>query len=125
MSSTPDLLSTSVTLMVDELEASVRFYQQKLGFSIEYDAGPHFAMVRRSGLRLGLHPRGSGASAGDCRGVSIGLEVADIRASVAALEAGGVPFPDGVVEDGPLLRADFSDPDGTALYLVQLTDRQR
>ena len=115
-----DVLSSSVTLMVDDLNASIAFYAQKLGFSIEYEARPHFAMLHRAGLRLGLHPRGSKEGAGACRGVSIGLEVADIRASVEALRGDGVDVPDGVVEDGPLLRADFADPDGTALYLVEL-----
>lgn len=115
-----EVTSTSVTLMVDDLGRSVRFYTESLGFDVEYRADPHFAMIRLGGLRLGLHPRGEHPSAGERGGISIGLEVDDIRASVAALEADGAAFPTGTFEDGPLLRADFTDPDGTALYLVEL-----
>lgn len=117
-----DVLSTTVTLMVDDLDRSVDFYTERLGFSVEYRAGPHFAMIHRGGLRLGFHPRGDGPGAGDCSGISIGLEVKGIRAAVSELEADGVVFPGGVIEDGPLLRADFADPDGAALYLVEMRE---
>lgn len=114
-----DVTGTSVTLMVDNLEQSVAFYTGRLGFGLEYSAAPHFVMIALGGLRVGLHPRGGNPSAGDCGGISIGLEVDDIEASVAALQERGVTFPSGMVEDGPIRRADFRDPDGTRLYLVQ------
>ncbi|MGD2070994.1 MAG: VOC family protein, partial [Gemmatimonadota bacterium] len=91
-----------------------------LGFEVEYRAAPHFAMLRSGGLRLGLHPRGENPGAGACEGVSIGFQVEDIRAALRELGAAGVRFPTGVVEDGPLLRADFVDPDGMALYLIEM-----
>lgn len=115
-----DVISSTVTLMIEDLGRSIRFYTERLGFEVEYRAEPHFAMLRRSGLRLGLHPRGEGPGVDASEGVSIGLEVEDIRAAVRELDAAGVSFPDGIVEDGPLSRADFADPDGMALYLVQL-----
>ena len=114
-----DVTSTSVTLMVEDLDRSQAFYADVLGFGVEYRAGPHFAMLGRAGLRIGLHPRGAKAGPAASTGVSIGLEVPDIRAAVAALD-GVVDFPGGIVEDGTLLRADLRDPDGMALYLVEL-----
>lgn len=117
----PEIVSTTVTLMVDQLDRSQTFYTELLGFVVEYRAGPHFAMIERAGLRLGLHPRGPKPSAGTCEGISIGLEVPDIRDAVRALEQRGVRFPHGIHEEAPLLRADFADPDGTALYLVEMT----
>jgi len=116
----PDIIHTTVTLMVDQLDRSQTFYTELLGFTVEYRAGSHFAMIERVGLRLGLHPRGTKPSAGTCEGISIGLEVTDIRDAVRTLERRGVRFPHGIHAEGPLLRADFADPDGTALYLVEM-----
>jgi len=114
-----DITSTTVTLMVEDLDRAQAFWTDALGFGLEYRAGPHFAMLSRSGLRVGLHPRGDNPVAGDARGISFGLQVPDIEVAMQALESAGVGFPGGLVDDGPIRRADFTDPDGTALYLVQ------
>lgn len=121
-----DVVDVSVTVMVDDLERARAFYTGTLGFRELYRAGPHFSMIERSGLKLGLHPRGDGAGeARTTRDVSIGLRVPEIRAAVEALEAEGVVFPRGVVDDdGAILRADFTDPDGTPLYLVETRERR-
>ena len=115
-----EVQSTSVTLMVEDLDRAQDFYERVLGFELEYRAGPHFAMLGRAGLRVGLHPRGEGSASGRFGGVSLGLQVPDIDGAVLELEALGVSFGDGVVEDGTIRRADFRDPDGMALYLVEL-----
>jgi catechol 2,3-dioxygenase-like lactoylglutathione lyase family enzyme len=115
-----DVTGTTVTLMVEDLDRSQDFYTAVLGFELEYRAGPHFAMLKRAGLRIGLHPKGGDAGAGACAGIAIGFEVPDIHVAVRALE-GAATLVDGIVEDGPILRADFRDPDGTALYLIQGT----
>lgn len=115
-----DIIDSTVTLMIEELDRSIGFYTGRLGFSVEYRADPHFAMLRRGGLRLGLHPRGENPGVGACEGVSLGFQVEDIRGAVRELRAAEVSFPGGIVEDGPLLRADFRDPDGMALYLIEM-----
>ena len=115
-----DVDGASVTLMVADLDRAQAFYSGSLGFSLLYRAGPHFAMLEREGFQIGLHPWGANGPQERGAGMSIGLSVADIRTSVASLEAAGVAFPAGIIDDnGAILRADFQDPDGTALYLVQ------
>lgn len=110
----------SVTLMVADLERALAFYTGLLGFSVLYQAGAHFAMLERKGFQVGLHPWGAAGPEPRSRGVSIGLSVSNIEDAVGILESEGVPFPGGIVDDdGAILRADFKDPDGTALYLVQ------
>lgn len=115
-----DVDGASITLMVGDLDQAQAFYTDRLGFSILYRAGSHFAMLDRGGFQVGLHPWGPSGPKERGPGMSIGLAVADIRAAVEELEAGGVAFPGGIVDDdGAILRADFQDPDGTPLYLVE------
>ncbi len=110
----------NVTLMVEDLDRAVGFYTRLLGFSLLYRADPHFAMVERKGFQVGLHPWGAAGPEPRPRGVSIGLSVKDIEDAVETLESEGVSFPGGIVDDdGAILRADFRDPDGIGLYLVQ------
>lgn len=112
-----DVQAVSVTIMVSDLDRSEAFYRDRLGFRVLYRAGEHFAMLERKGFLLGLHPGGDPDTV--ARGMSIGLSVPDIRAAKATLEKDGVGFAGDIVEDGPIQRADFRDPDGHGLYLVQ------
>ena len=112
-----DVQAVSVTLMVSDLDRSEAFYRDHLGFGVLYRAGEHFAMLERRGFLLGLHPGGEPDAAPG--GTSIGLSVADIDTAKAALEGEGIAFAGDVVADGPIKRADFEDPDGHQLYLVQ------
>jgi hypothetical protein len=51
--------------------------------------------------------------------MSLGLQVDDIEAAIAALKAKGVEFPSGWRANDQLKLGDFADPDGTQLYLFQ------
>lgn len=112
-----DVHAVSVTVMVSDLDRSEAFYRDRLGFSVLYRADEHFAMLERQGFLLGLHPGGD--PDGGAPGMSIGLSVPDIGEAMDSLGDDGISFPGGIVEDGPIKRADFEDPDGTRLYLVQ------
>ena len=117
-----DVVGTTVTVMVADLDRAQAFYCDRLGFSVSYRAGPHYCQLERDGFLLGMHPMSaSSEGAGESKRVSIGFRVSDIAEATATLTAEGVRFPSGVVDDGPIKRADFSDPDGTPLYLVQTT----
>ena len=110
--------AANLTLMVSDLDRSLAFYTDRLGFQVLYGASPHFWMLELNGFQLGLHP---GLNDAPGSSSALGLRVADIRREVAALETDGVPVPGGVVDDdGAILRADFKDPDGHPLYLVQM-----
>ena len=115
-----DVHGVTPTIMVSDLDRSQAFYTGHFGYSVAYRAGPHFCMLEKDGSLLGLHPGGEPAPQGRSGDLSIGFGVSDIREAVDALEANGVEFPGGIVDDdGAILRADFTDPDGTRLYLVQ------
>ena len=116
-----DIQGCTVTLMVADVQRAHDFYATHLGFAELYRGGDHFRMLERAGLLLGIHARSRATP--DERGsshVSIGFRVEDIHTSVQILDAAGVRVPGGVVDDdGAVLRAEFTDPDGTALYLIE------
>ncbi len=113
--------SGNVTVMVADFERGLRFYTETLGLRVATRFGNDWAEVETSGLTVGLHPKGKGASppaAPDA--VSIGLEVDSIEAAMKMLGAKGVRFDGGPVDDGMVRLAFFTDPDGTPLYLCEV-----
>src|SRR3954454_20465561 len=109
-----ELLRDRVLVPGADLESSLGFYRDQLGFVLDVDVRP------APGVRfLQLTPPGSACSislvdradmpAGSLRGLH--LVVADIEAARAALVAKGVDVQP-VVDHGGVLWAYFTDPDG-------------
>ena len=109
----------NLTIMVSDMERSIRFYTETLGLPLKFRAGNEWAEVDGPGVAIGLHPAGGHAPTGPGGGMSLGLQVADIEAALAALKSRGVDFPSGWHQSGDLKLAEFGDPDGTQLYLFQ------
>lgn len=114
------------TIFVSDISRAVAFYTDTLGFTIEYRAGDHFAMINAgSGFFVGLHPPSEQAAPPGTHGsIEIGFGLTrPIEEAVAELESRGVTFKavDGktIVDDGPVKLAFFTDPDGSALYLCE------
>lgn len=108
--------SALVTLMVDDLARSIRFYRDTLGFGCAAGEDGETAEFEGPALRLRIHRRrpeidihGSGTSA-------IGLSVADLGPVAAALRARGVHV-GRTIRAGPRRIALFDDPDGNHWYL--------
>jgi catechol 2,3-dioxygenase-like lactoylglutathione lyase family enzyme len=109
--------ASNVTVMVSDMDRAVRFYRDTLGLKFVRGYGAEWVEIDAPGLRIGLHPGGKRAQA---RGnLSIGLRVDDLDNAKRILEAKGVLF-SASKEDGGVRLADFTDPDGNALYLVQV-----
>jgi catechol 2,3-dioxygenase-like lactoylglutathione lyase family enzyme len=54
-----DVRLEGLTLRVENVKRSIEFYRDKLGFSVEIDKAPHFAMIRvggPTGGTIGLLP---------------------------------------------------------------------
>ena len=109
----------NLTIMVSDMERSVRFYTEALGLGLKFRAGSEWAEVEAPGVSIGLHPSGGHSPTGAGGGMSLGLQVNDIEAAIEALKARGVAFPHGWRATGERRLANFSDPDGTPLYLFQ------
>jgi predicted enzyme related to lactoylglutathione lyase len=118
----------SVRYMIDDVPAAMRFYTTVLGFTLEHDASPAFAAVVRDGVRLLLSGEGSSGKrtlADGRRQVPGGwnrihLQVANLEAEVARLQAAGVPFRTTEIVTGPGgAQVIIDDPSGNPIELFQ------
>jgi len=118
-------VSLRIELFPAELDRSIAFYLDALGFTLEKDdrpAGIPYVAVRRDEVRIGL--LGSPGTTGDRRppfGVEIVLEVDDVVSERNRVVAAGVPLVDDLQRRSWGL-TDFRilDPDG---YFLRLTER--
>jgi catechol 2,3-dioxygenase-like lactoylglutathione lyase family enzyme len=111
----------NITVMVSNMDASVRFYTEVLGMKLTDRFGDHWATVNAGkGLIIGLHPASPKYPApGTKGGMLIGLEIDEpIQQIVDRLRGKGVHFLGPIVNDGGAGSfADFEDPDGNWIYL--------
>src|SRR5258708_29441802 len=136
----PEIKKAYVTIMVEDLDKSVDFYTNVVGLYEDLRFGDNWAEMVTKGITIGLHPKKVGAppelaakmglgavtghepskspAAHTVHGLSIGFEVADIRATAKEMEAKGVKFH--FQENEVNILAFFFDPDGTPLYLTQV-----
>jgi len=110
----------SITLIVRDLDAAVRFYSQTLGLVVIREfPGDYASLQTASGVVFGLHvPHEGHAHDVETAGVEFGFSVDDVDAWYARLIADGVRFlraptdmPWGARE------AQLADPDGHVLTL--------
>jgi predicted enzyme related to lactoylglutathione lyase len=112
----------NVTLMVADMDRAVDFYSRALQLTLGSRYGNEWAQVAGPGLTIGLHPQREPTSATAGTNMSIGFQVKDLNAAVAELRQRGVAIDEAAIRDGGVDRiVNFSDPDGTPLYLIQLT----
>jgi catechol 2,3-dioxygenase-like lactoylglutathione lyase family enzyme len=107
----------TVMLAVTNMEKSLAFYRDALGFKVAFSGG-EFAFLDAGGVTLAL--RGVRALAADpAEGrTELVLHVDDIDAAHAQLRARGVAFRiEPHVVTGDQLAADFRDPDGHVLSI--------
>jgi catechol 2,3-dioxygenase-like lactoylglutathione lyase family enzyme len=112
----------NVTIMVADMDRSVDFYTRGLQLTPGPRFGNEWAQVEGPGLTIGLHPQREAAPGSGPGSMSIGFQVKDLDAAVAELRQRGVAIDETAIRDGGVDRiVNFTDPDGTPLYLIQLT----
>ena len=119
--------TVNVRYMVDDVEAAVQWYVERLGFSLLSNHAPAFADVKRGSLRLllsgpmssagrpmpdGERPRPGGWN-------RIHLIVDDLLAEVARLRAVGVQFRNDIVTGPGGSQILVIDPSGNFVELFQ------
>ncbi len=102
-------------LFVQDLDAQVAFFRQKLGFPLAYPVGGDWAEFTVGGMGFCLHGGGH-AGTPTAKRASIGWPVADLDAATAALRASGIEVsgPNPVTEG--LRAVEFTDPEGNNLF---------
>jgi catechol 2,3-dioxygenase-like lactoylglutathione lyase family enzyme len=113
------LKEANVTVMISEMNRSIKFYVETLGLKLKSKHADQFAEVECGGLTIALHPAVErGPRPGNSESLSVGFGVDDIDEAMASLKSKGVTF-GRVSNDGPVKLAFFKDPDGNPLYLAQ------
>lgn len=94
MSDGSALQFSHVMLYVKDMERAAKWYQDVLGFGVQYLAAPHYASLRHEAmkLRLDLHPDPQDANAG--RGAMVYFSAPDLDAAVAFFREKGVTVSD-------------------------------
>jgi len=119
----------TVRYFVDDVDAAIAFYCDRLGFEVVMRPAPPFAMLRRDDLRLLLSKPGGGPGGGaampDGRLPEPGgwnrfqIEVADLDATVEALRAGGATFRNEIVTGVGGRQILVDDPAGNCVELFE------
>lgn len=118
----------SVRYIVSELSPAIEFYVSQLGFSVEFEASPAFALLERGDLRLLLNVPGVGGAgheADDGRLPEPGgwsrfqLETADLDTLVDSLDTAGYAMRTSIVEGKGGRQALVEDPSGNVVELLE------
>ena len=121
----------NVRYMVDDVEKSIAFYTELLGFEVLTSAAPAFADVKRGNLRLLLsgpkssagRPMPDGVNPGPGGWNRIHFIVDDIDAEVRRLRDAGGSFRNDVVEGPGGKQILLQDPSGNVVELFQPATR--
>ena len=122
------MTTTTVRYIADDVDAAVRFYTDHLGFDLDAHPAPGFAMLTRGDLRLLINAPGAGGAgqpAADGRPPEPGgwsrfqIELDDLDAAVATLEAAGQTFRTPIVSGQGGRQALVEDPSGNVVELFE------
>ncbi len=117
----------TIRYLVRDVESSIEFYTKYLGFQLEEQMGPAFAIVAKDDLNLWLSgPQTSAARAmPDGRKPEAGgwnrlvIEVDDIESLVTTMKAAGVGFRNEIVQGPGGKQILVEDPSGNPIELFE------
>ena len=122
------MTTVSVRYITDDVDAAAAFYVERLGFNLEMQPGPGFAVLSRGNLRLLLNRPGAGGAGQptpDGRLPTPGgwnriqIEVSDLEREVQALREGGASFRNDIVTGRGGSQILLEDPSGNPVELFQ------
>ena len=123
------MATVNVRYIVDDVDAAIAFYGDRLGFDVAMHPAPGFAILSRGDLRLMVNAQGGGGGAGqpmpDGRVPEPGgwnriqLEVDDLAAEVDSLRDAGAQFRNEVVTGRGGKQILLDDPSGNPIELFE------
>jgi catechol 2,3-dioxygenase-like lactoylglutathione lyase family enzyme len=121
--------TVSVRYIVNDIDESISFYRDQLGFKEEMHPAPTFAMLSRGDLRLVLSAAGGGPGGGQAMPDGtlpqpggwnrFMIEVSDLDASVETLRGSGARFRNDIVTGVGGKQTLLEDPSGNPVELFQ------
>jgi catechol 2,3-dioxygenase-like lactoylglutathione lyase family enzyme len=125
------MATVSVRYIVDDVDAAIDFYCERLGFHEDMHPAPTFAMLSRGGLRLVLTAPGGGPGGGQAMPDGtmpepggwnrFQLEVDDLEATVDDLRRHGARFRNEIVAGVGGKQILVEDPSGNPIELFEPT----
>lgn len=125
------MATVSVRYIVDDVDAAIAFYCQRLGFAEVMHPAPAFAMLSRGDLRLTLSAPGGGPGGGQALSDGtlptpggwnrFAIEVDDLAAMVEELRDQGVRFRNEMVTGVGGKQIIAEDPSGNPVELFEPT----
>jgi catechol 2,3-dioxygenase-like lactoylglutathione lyase family enzyme len=125
------MATVSIRYIVNDVDAAIAFYCQRLGFHEDMHPAPAFAMLSRGDLRLVLSAPGAGPGGGQAMPDGTApepggwnrfqLETADLEAFVEELRQHGTPFRNDIVTGVGGKQILAEDPSGNPIELFQPT----
>src|SRR4051794_25343459 len=128
MEGAPTVATISVRYIVEDVEEAVAFYTQHLGFSVELNPAPGFAVLSRADLRLLLNAPGAGGAGQampDGRRPEPGgwnriqFEVHDLAREVESMRKSGAHFRNEIVSGRGGKQILLEDPSGNPVELFE------
>jgi catechol 2,3-dioxygenase-like lactoylglutathione lyase family enzyme len=123
--------TVSVRYIVNDVDAAIAFYCERLGFHEDMHPGPSFAMLSRGDLRLVLSRPGGGPGGGQAMPDGqlpepggwnrFSLEVTDLEAMIETLRGAGVHFRNELVTGIGGKQILIDDPSGNPVELFEPT----
>ena len=123
------MATVNVRYIVNDVNAAILFYTERLGFDVAMRPGPGFAVVSRGDLRLLLSgiggPGGAVQTIPDGRRPEPGgwnriqIEVEDLAATVATLKQAGARFRNEIITGMGGQQILLEDPAGNPIELFQ------
>ena len=123
------MASVSVRYIVNDVDAAIVFYRDKLGFDLVMHPAPAFAMLAHGDLRLVLSAPGGGPGGGQAMPDGtvpepggwnrFAIEVAGLAETVGELRAKGVRFRNEIVEGVGGRQILVEDPAGNPVELFE------
>lgn len=101
-----------VILSTDDLDESIRFYNETLGMPLKFRDGAHFAALDGGSITLALATPVDHPMSGK---VVVGIKTADVDGAAKAIEAGGGAIVKGPYDDAHERRAVVYDHMGNGL----------
>jgi lactoylglutathione lyase len=113
-----------ITITVNNLEDSVKFYQEIVGLSIDkrYSAGPgvEICFLGKGETKVELICNQNQKAPGKVEGISLGFEVESVDKKIKFIKEKGLEVAGGPIQPNPHIKFFFvKDPNGVTIQFVE------